>query len=369
MSAGWIGLCTRDGGAFDPAGLGAAQHKPAGDVHVRPDSLLPRGTLLLETRLSPDGRPETLLGFDKRHPWRASLTVKVLPGGGFVLVVAQGDDVRHATLPHHPDGRSDAVRLSYSWDAPARSGRLTLERPENDRVVTVPLSNPPPLPLADLQEMIARPTGRASNGPVTFFALSDRVEPVGPMPGMTGRLPVATPRGLCEVRALRRGDTVLSATAGGAVPVLRAVRRTVPAFGSLRPVRLRAPYFGLRCDVMVAPEKRLVVGGADVEYLFGCEAVLVPARHLVNGVSALRATGPLLVTYHDLLLPAHEPVPCGGGAALESLFIGRIRRRPEDLAASILAGAERAHLPEHAAPAWPVLRPTEAITLAETRAA
>ena len=74
---------------------------------------------------------------------------------------------------------------------------------------------------------------------------------------------------------------------GGVVPVLHKLDRVVPARGSLAPVRLRAPYFGLLDDVIVAPEQRLVIDGSEVEYLFNQEAVLVPARHLVNGFAAM----------------------------------------------------------------------------------
>ncbi|MFU8881639.1 MAG: hypothetical protein ACNA7Q_04670, partial [Rhodobacterales bacterium] len=67
-------------------------------------------------------------------------------------------------------------------------------------------------------------------------------------------------------------------------------------------------------------------------------------------------------------LPSHEAI-LAAGTAVESLFIGRIRRHPSKLAASLLTGAERSRLPDHASLAYPVLRSFEAITLAERRAA
>jgi len=131
---------------------------------------------------------------------------------------------------------------------------------------------------------------------------------------------------------------------------------------------LRAPYFGLRQDIMVAPEQRLVITGTDVEYLFGKEAVLVPVRHLADGTSVRTCEAPTVVTYTQLILPGHETIQAAG-CPLESLYIGRIRRKPDALEASLLAGIDRNILPEHAKPVYPVLQPYEAISLAKQRAA
>ena len=162
-----------------------------------------------------------------------------------------------------------------------------------------------------------------------------QIEPLGPMPALTGNVPIRTPCGYRRVGHLKRGDLILTEM-GETVPVLHVIRRRVPARGSFRPVRLRAPYFGLRQDVIVAPHQRLVLSGSQVEYTFGREAVLVPARYLINGVSALAVDGPDELTYHQLLLPDHE-VLLAAGCPMESLYIGRLRRKPEQLAASLLA--------------------------------
>ncbi|WP_306155040.1 Hint domain-containing protein [Roseovarius sp. MMSF_3281] len=360
----WIGISDRFGGRFAARGLTCrTDSEPA----IASDTLMPRGTLLLETRLSAEGRPQTLLGFNRSHPWPGSFTLQSLPGGGIVLVEAQGDDLRHVTLPIGADGRMDVLRLSYAWDAPARWAQLSVERTERDTPTLVAPHAPHPLLLSDAQGVTTDARRRVVDADVTFFALSNTVEPIGPMPGLTGEVPIATPGGEVPVRRLKRGDLIMTQD-GKVVPVLQVVKRVVPAKGNLRPVHLRAPYFGLRRDILVAPQQRLVIGGSEVEYLFGREAVLVPARHLVNGVSALRGEGPDLVTYHHLLLPGHEVI-MAAGCPLESLYLGRLRRKPELLSRSVLAGFDRARLPEHAKPAWPVLKPFEAITLAMNRAA
>lgn len=361
----WIGFTDGRKNRFDLDGLTAPTR--AGTEPVHPDTLLPRGTLMVETRLSPEGQPQTLLAFERSYPWACSFSLQALPTGGFILIESQRDRVSHTTLPHKPDGRMDIVRLTYSWNAPGKWGRLAFERPETDAVHSVDLPPPHPMPLADLKTMLTDPRQRKLDADVECIALSDTDEPLGPMPALAGSAQVLTPSGYRPVEHLKRGDLVVTERAK-TVPVLHTIQRSVPAHGSFRPVRLRAPYFGLRRDTIVAPHQRLVIHGSEVEYMFGREAVLVPARHLINGVSAFHAEGPDQITYHQLLLPDHE-VLMVAGCPMESLYIGRLRRKPAQLAASLLAGLARNSLPEHAKPIWPVLKSFEAITLAMTRAA
>jgi hypothetical protein len=111
-----------------------------------------------------------------------------------------------------------------------------------------------------------------------------------------------------------------------------------------------------------------VIGGSDVEYLFGQESVLVPARHLVNGFAARYEPTGSTITYTHLLLPAHETLSAAG-SSFESLYIGRIRRKPDQLDLSLLSQFERNGLPEHGKPVFPILKSFEAITLIGQRAA
>ena len=362
---GWIAVTDHDGGHFMPQGLGA----PQSGREVIPDAsdLMARGTLMIETRPAMEPRPQTLLSFSRSHPWHGGFSLQALPSGGITLIETQAGDVRHATLPYRLDDRTDSLRITYSWDAPARWGRLSVERPEVFGVASIALPPPHPIPLSDMRTVFTDPRQRQMDRDVIFAALSSRIEPVGPMPGLSASVPVLTPGGYVAVGRLKRADQVLT-TEGAPVPVLQSLHRRVPAFGSFRPVRLRAPYFGLRRDIVVAPHQRLVIRGSEVEYLFNSEAVLVPARHLVNGFSALFAESPTMVSYHNLLLPGHEELDAGG-TQTESLYIGRLRRKPDLVGLSVLSDCDRARLPEHPKPLWPVLKPYEAITLAMNRAA
>ncbi|UYV37903.1 Hint domain-containing protein [Rhodobacteraceae bacterium D3-12] len=273
----------------------------------------------------------------------------------------------HTALHHDSQDRADILRITYSWDITKRWGRLAIERPEYERVAAVELANAPALDLEDIRAISTDPRRRHLGEDVLFFAVSDRVEPIGPMPSLTAEVPILCNGHYASAGRLKRGDLV-ETLEGGLVPVLQVIERTVPARGSFRPVRLRAPYFGLVRDVVVAPDQRLVVGGSEVEYTFGREAVLVPARHLINGISAMAVTGAVTVRYVQAILPRHDSL-IAAGCPVESQFVGRIRRKPEQLASSLLAPFERALLPEHARSSHLLVRPFEAITLMQRRAA
>ncbi|MEW9918060.1 Hint domain-containing protein [Marimonas sp. MJW-29] len=361
----WLALCDHDERRLARRGLGIDK-KDAPVIADDPQAELTRGTIVFETRLSADGRPQVLLAYKDSYPQQRSLTFQAIPGGGIAMVQVQGDRISHAAIQHATAGRTDVVRISYSWDTSASWGRMTLEKPEDTTVTSVYIDNPCPLTLEDIRGLMLGRSDQTFATDMVFAALSDQIEPVGPMPTLLPETPLATPWGYKPARKLRRGDTVLTRD-DGTVPVLQSVRRTVPARGSYQPVRLRAPYFGLQQDIIVAPDQRLIIDGPEVEYLFSQEAVLVPARHLVNGFAALKEPCGPTITYTQLLLPRHETL-IAAGASVESLYIGRIRRNSEHLLGSVLHAFDRSLLPEHPRPAYHVLRWYDAIHLARRRA-
>lgn len=363
---GWIALADQDGAQFDPRGLGMPTNAPDMVAQGR-DALLARGSLVIETRLPGSVQPVPLILFGRGGDWPFRFSLLAIPGGGLSLTMDQGGEMLQRTITHSDLGGMDVLRMTYSWDAPRKWGFLALERADHQKVVLLHLQSPRPMRLSDARALLCEGQDRYLAPEVLFLALSSKMEPVGPIPTLHPDAPIATPRGYRRAGDLRRGDTVTSGS-GAVVPVLHRLERTVPALGSFAPVRLRAPYFGLREDVCVAPAQRLVISGSEVDYLFGQEAVLFPARHLSGGVALARvACGPT-ITYTQLLLPAHETLNLGGTTA-ESLYIGRIRRNRALLAVSLLAGIDRQTLPDHGRSIYPVLRAFEAMVLADQRAA
>ena len=362
----WIASADHKEARFSPNGLGVDRHE-APLLEISDGSTMTRGTLLLETRMSPNGKPQVLFGYDRIFPWSRSLSIQAIPGGGITLVNSDHGEACHATLRWRGTGRADVVRITFAWDTDLGWAQLSLERPEESTVTSVPIRNLKPIYIQDLHDAILLKGDRIFSSDAVFVALSSTVEPVGPMPTLTLDTPIETPTGHRYIGKLERGD-VVSTERNRSVPILQRITRTVPALGSFAPIRLRAPYFGLRQDVIAAPDQRLIIRGSDVEYLFGQEAVLVPARHLVNGFAARYEPTGSTITYTHLLLPDHETL-LTAGSMLESLYIGRIRRKPLQLKASLLAQTARNDLPEHGKPVFPILRAFEAITLVEQRAA
>ncbi len=358
----WIAISDADSQHFSLDGLEPGAHGLA-----KQGEALPRGSLVLETRLSPEGRPQNLLAYRVNSPEKRSLSFQAIPGGGIVFVLHQASETTHAVVNLDSPERADLLRITYSWDVAKNWARLAIERPETGWLSATTLKNSQPLYTDDIRSMTLAPQLLQRDGDVEFFAVSDKIEPLGPMPSLAGFVPILCQGRYKPLAEIKPGNLV-ETLEHGAVPVLGKIARTVPARGSFRPVRLRAPYFGLQQDIIVAPDQKLVISQPMVEYMFGCEAVLVPARHLVNGTSAIWQDTYLTKTYHQLVLPDHETI-VGAGCALESLFLGRLRRKPERHAASLLAPIERHRLPEHMVSAHQVLRPFEAITLVEQCAA
>lgn len=150
------------------------------------DALMAKGSLLIETRLSAEARPQSLLSFERQHPWPGGLSLQALPNGSIVLVMSHGGEAFHTLLQYPQDARTDILRVTYSWDSTARRGQLALERPESDAIALRETPPPPPLLLEDLYSMVRRPQLCHIDPDVIFFAVSDAVEPVGPMPSLTG---------------------------------------------------------------------------------------------------------------------------------------------------------------------------------------
>ena len=361
----WIALSHQNGCQFDRHGLSPGSD---GLALIHDDALMVRGSLVIETRLLDTRRPEPLLLFAQGGDWPIKLELRAVPGGGVNLVLEQAGSVLHHTLNQTDTGRADLLRLTYSWDSPRQWGRLALERVEDDQVQMVDLRAPRPWRLADLQTLLMPGPFRYTAPEVQFIALSDQIEPVGPMPTLDPETPIATPDGYRALSDLQRGDLVLTGE-GRSVPVLQVLRRQVPTCGSFRPIQLRAPYFGLQRDITVAPAQRLVLSGSEVEYLFGHQSVLVPARHLTGTHTAFQSsTAHPVSTYLQLLLPDHD-APLAAGAVVESMFIGRLRRNRAKLAASLLGGIGAQGLPEHGQSKYPVLKAFDATILAERRVA
>ena len=186
------------------------------------------------------------------------------------------------------------------------------------------------------------------------------------MPGLAPDTMVATPAGPRPVAELQAGDLVQTAD-HGPLPILWQGRVHAPDVGRFRSARLLAPYFGLYRDLVVQPSQRLALSGVDVEYHFGEEEVLVEARHLVNGETAVWDDGGDVAACHGLLLDRHALISANG-IWTETLYFARIARNPElarTTAPAALGGMKE--LPVHDRPARRELLDFEALALNAAR--
>jgi hypothetical protein len=359
----WLGLADQKERRFSLRGIGhdrlSTRRHPNHD-----DYLLTRGSLVVEVE---PGISEPLCGFQRKDKNECRFVLR-LSGEG-VVTLEQGETTSSAAITlDPPETQPDAgLRITFAWDWTCRWARLCIERPGSSAISLTDVPDCRPMALRDLRAMIMGRSPFGVGRSVIYAALSDELEPVGPTPGLHPTSLIETPFGPRKASDLQRGDTVLT-RAGEVVPILHKLDRTVPARGSFEPVRLRAPYFGLNRDVLVAPEQRLVVGGADVEYLFNAETVLAPARHLTNGVLAVQDGSAPTAQYTQFILPQHKAIMVSG-TSMESLYIGRLRRNRQLLAMTALRHLDRNSLPEHRRAAQLDLLGHEAVLLAQRRVA
>lgn len=140
---------------------------------------------------------------------------------------------------------------------------------------------------------------------------------------------IATPSGPRRIETLVAGDRVLTRDHGA--QTLRWIGFTEVAperlqrAPELRPIRILAGAFGPGLperDLLVSPQHRILIGGAQAELMFGEAEVLVAAKHLVDDAHVLRA-GPEPVCYAHLLFDRHEIV-FAEGLETESLLPGPV---------------------------------------------
>ncbi|MGO4853888.1 Hint domain-containing protein [Phaeovulum sp. W22_SRMD_FR3] len=371
---GWQGARLPEGGPY----LLSTQPLPA---------LLSTGSLMLEfTRERGALGTQPLLHHAHHSGWSRQLSLVLDHRGQLCAYHRQGVAQERLILPPGPEmAEGGTMRLSWRWDGPARHSSLTLEAPDHGVLRQHQGSAPIPLPAADARAVLGhagdgsagadtstrtappgdRSAGLARLGPgVTWLALSDQAQPLGPGACFAPATRLNTPQGPRPAGNIRRGDWVETVDAGPQ-QVLWSGRMSLPALGGLAPIRLLAGHFGQAHDLWLHPQHRVAVSGAAVEYLFGQDAVLIEARHLVDGRSALRCESPRALVWQGVLLRDHHLL-IADGCHVESLYLGNLATAAPLLAQGPMAGL--ADPPRHRRPVRPTLRDYEAQTLLAARA-
>ncbi len=321
------------------------------------------GSLIVETTLDHENPTSASLLHCSISGAENNLFSLVIDADGSVTAhLKLGDAVCHLRVEGESGHMQTQLRVTFSWDVESNTALLSAETPENGALSQAETNAPLPMPMEIIDALLAQKPHANVDGRVTFMGVSDRIEPVGFTPSIAQQSLIETPNGPMPIENLLCGDLVSTAD-NGPQPIRWICERTVPTRGLFQPLRLRAPYFGLKQDVLVAPEQRLVFENTEIEYLFGVESVLVEARHLANNVNVIRETNcDGSIKLFQLLFDGHEIITVAG-CQMESLFIGQIADHPELLKSTLLSGLQPGDVPYHKEIARPLLRSYEAMAL------
>ncbi|MBV7407759.1 Hint domain-containing protein [Maritimibacter sp. DP1N21-5] len=340
----WIGLTDLKRAHFNPAGIGTPKSEAVKEE--LPNAILAEGTLIVETRfLATEDTPQEVLRFARHREWKRELSLTLHASGKFEVEAVQGRSRIDASLDFPVPHQDTGVRLYYSWNGPQRWARLAIKFIASGEFHVAYFDDPLPMPVLDAMTIMRNGNKSKTSEDCVFLAVSDKVEPIGLGAGICEGTPVETPSGAVPIERLRLGDSVVTASSG-VQPVRWITKRTVPALGAFRPVRLRAPFFGLENDLTMAPDHRIRVGGAEAEYMLGEDDVLLETRRLVGSHAACPDERAKLVTYYQVLLDQHDCL-LHDTVWSESLFVGQIALDKTRLSATALAHLPVTALPMH----------------------
>ena len=256
------------------------------DLSLPPDDTgeLDHGLFICEVSL-PLASTAVLLDWQKIEGEHRTFSVFFDQTVGIVIMHRRGTAVQRHVLPGPVPFSVGTARIIYGWNR--RTGRWTLSYGRigmGTERATAGI-NPIALSHADLADM-CRPDGAGSRHPaLLWFGVTQGSGPPEQAPWVGLRTPIETARGPVAAGALRPGDMVVTAD-NGLQPVLRLQRMRLPSRGSFAPVILRAPFLGQNADMLLSADQLVALSGAEVEYMFGEEEVLVRVSALANGTIA-----------------------------------------------------------------------------------
>ncbi len=362
----WIGFKDTNGSCFDTGGLSTTMARKIGSKTG--DSLREqrRGSIWVEAIYDTTGIDQAL-AFCEDKTSSSGIAVGITAAGTFWIRLGKHDRSERYDLPTSIMPGRHRIRISFSWSVDANWGQFSIFVPQSDQIFHRFVAVPNGVSVGALRTLLTDDENSLIADNVVFMAVSDKVEPIGPLPNLAGSSQITTPAGQTSLSSLRRGDLVT--TLDGETAQVRWVGSTlVPAKGSLRPICLRAPYHNLNKDCFVSGNQRLLQTGAEVEYLFGEEDVLTKTRDLLNGSSTLYAKAPDVVRYYHLLLDRHDIVNVNG-AWMESFHALPVLDDAVARESSVISELPYELLPNTSELARPVLQSFETVTLTSLKVA
>ena len=358
----WIGLRDARGGVFSAVGLGRVDRTPF-DLNA----VLAHGTVMFEFASDPRVGDQTLLNYGATHPWAAGMKMTLGADGVLCLSHWTGAQRRVYRVATGLVTVTKSITVSYTWDAPLRRGVMVVEATGLTAPIVLEVPAPLPLSVRDAMRMMSDRQHCAINSNLRFLAIADEVMPIGVLPTLGGATLIQTPKGGVPVSKLRAGQMVTTAS-GSTCQVRWVGSALLPARGRFAPLTLRAPYHGLRHDMVVAPDQKLRARGPEVEYLFGTAQISMRAGDLEGGVSVRAASSALVHRYWQVMLDRPEPLAVAG-LVFDSLDIGAIQTDPSLRTHLVLANLPPELLPGDNHNAVPHLKSYETLTLRKLQVA
>lgn len=353
----WIGLRDPAMGLFHPGGLGGT---PVGAADAEM-SLLAQGSLLIQFEPADDRLICDILTFGAVNPWPTELSLRHIGDQCIELRQSQCGTERVFMLDQAWLPGSGPVLIGFNWDAPGRRAVLSAYTPSTERLVAAEHVAPFPLGLWEARNLALDAKAASLDPDVAFLAISDQIEPIGPMPSLSGNAMVQTREGACRISELSPGSTILDED-GEPVEVHWIGAAHLPARGVCKPMVLRAPYHGLERDLIVAAQQKLHLDGPDIDYAFGTERVMVAAGLLAGDNTVVPAKSGPLVKYYQLVLSRPGSIRVSG-VRVEPLDVTAVRRDQSLRRHSSLRGMPSEVMPKGAATPLPVLQPHDASAL------
>lgn len=324
-------------------------------------AMIPVGTLRFGIDVTRnERRPFKIVDFCSNRDWFRSFVIYHNADGTISIEHKQGNERRYVRLSGM---RCNAGRaqISYSWDAPKRTGSLAIECLETGAFAQASFADPFPLLAADAVELSVPGAHCRHDTALTSVSLADCQMPIGPAPSLGKGTLVMSDNGFRPVEALRLGDIIMTEQ-NGPQPIRWIVSEECPTVGATKPIRLRAPYFGLGRDVVLAASQQVQLPGAHPDYLLGKDRVLVEVGQLLAHPGAQFEDQHATHTQYQILLDMPDCINACG-LWLESLYVGQLAEAKSLLAATRFAELTPEMMPRHRAPTCAPLSKYEAQTL------
>lgn len=352
----WV--ATNDGSVFSAADDAAQNDNLQG-------ALLACGSLVFDFDFSLGQKaPCKLVDYRADHGWKRRFAIYLNADYSLSVEVRQGSNSSYARLSDINVQEAGGLRLTYAWDAPNNIGILSAENSEGGAIHQADIRDPIPLPASDAYKIVRGHSNIKIDERLQHLALSDQVAPIGPAATISAGAMVQTADGVCAIERLKLGDLVQTKDSG-LQPVRWLLKNLRPAIGGSAPLRIRAPFFGLTKDIVVARDQRVLITGVETEYNLGHDAALIEAHGLLGHPAAAAVSRTRSTQYYQVLLDKHECI-CISGAWTDSLYVGHLKQSPEILRTTGLADIPAGILPIHRSHTHPHLHNYERQALLDT---